>query len=418
MAKIIENIASLVPIDTGGKLYKTMEDMQNIGEIRDGAILFDEKVIFVGTTAEANKYAQDNNIQITERQSGRGKTVLPGFVDSHTHIVFAGSRSDEFARRLRGVSYKQIAEEGGGILTTMNATRNASVEELAEQGRNLALSALKYGTTAVEIKSGYGLTLGAELRQLEAIDLLKKELPQTVVSTFLGAHDLPPECRDKRNDYVDLVCNEMIPKVASLKLAEFCDAFVDKGYYTVEQGRRIFETAKKYGMKIKAHADELADVSAAKLAAEVSAISADHLLFITDEGIESLKQSGTVATLLPGTAYFIRLPYAPARKIIDSGAITAIATDCNPGSCFTENMQLILSLSVINMGMTAEEALTAATLNAAHSICRSDAIGSLSPNKQADFIIANVDSYTDLFYHFGINHVEEVWIKGRRAVRQ
>lgn len=416
MAKLINNIESLVTINANGNLHKTKEDMGNIGEIKNGAIIFDENIVFVGESSQADVYIRENGIQIDETIDASGKTVLPGFVDSHTHFVFAGNRSGEFARRLRGVTYQEIAQEGGGILTTMKATRNATIEELAEQGRKLALSALKYGTTAIEIKSGYGLTLEAEMNQLEAIKILQNELPQTIVSTFLGAHDFPPEYSDRRDDYVEHICNDMLPEVARRKLAEFCDAFVDKGYYTIEQGRKIFAKAKELGLKIKAHADELADVSAASLAAEMSAVSADHLLFVSDEGIEALKNSGTVATLLPGTAYFIRLPYAPARKVIDSGVITAIATDCNPGSCFTENMQLILSLSVINMKMTAEEALTAATLNAAAAINRSHRIGSLEVGKQADFLIANVNSYTDLFYHFGINHIEEVRIKGKKLI--
>lgn len=416
MIKIIKNIDSLVTVNANGNSFKIKEEMADIGEVKNGAVIFDENIIFVGTTDEAENYVADNGIEIGETIDGSGKTVLPGFVDSHTHIVFAGNRSGEFGRRLRGATYQEIADEGGGILTTVKATRQASIEELAEQGRKLACSALKYGTTAIEMKSGYGLTLEAEMKQLEAVKLLKSELSQTVVSTFLGAHDFPPEYADNRDGYVDVICNEMLPLVAERGLAEFCDAFVDKGYYTIEQGRKIFKKAKELGLKIKAHADELADVSAAALAAELGAVSADHLLFVSDEGIEALRASGTVATLLPGTAYFIRLPYAPARKLIDSGVITALATDCNPGSCFTENMQLILSLAVINMKMTAEEALSAATLNAAHAIGLSSKIGSLEIGKQADFIIAGVNSYTDLFYHFGINHVEEVRIKGKRVV--
>lgn len=414
MFKLVKNISSLVTVNAVGKKSKIKDEMGNIGEINDGAMLFSDNIEFVGTTQEVEKYINDNSIAIEEVIDAKGKTVLPGFVDSHTHIVFAGNRSNEFARRLRGVTYKEIAEEGGGILTTMKATRQASIEELAAQGQKLAMSALKYGTTTLEIKSGYGLTLEAEMNQLKAIKLLKEKLPQTVVSTFLGAHDFPPEYADRRDEYVELICNEMLPQVAAEGLAEFCDAFVDTGYYTVEQGRKIFNKAKELGLRIKAHADELADVSAAELAAEVGAISADHLLFVSDNGIESLKKSGTVATLLPGTAYFIRLPYAPARKLIESGAVVALATDCNPGSCFTENMQQILSLAVINMKMTAEEALSAATLNAAAALGLSDRVGSLEIGKQADFIIANVSSYTDLFYHFGINHIEEVRIAGSK----
>ena len=338
MAYLFKNISSLVTIDTKGKNKKVADEMSQIGEIKDGAVLFDDQIIWVGTSAEA-----DEKINIGEFESAfiidcKGKTVLPGFVDSHTHIVFAGNRSEEFARRLRGVTYQEIAAEGGGILKTMNATRKASVRDLAEFARTLAISAMKHGTTSMEIKSGYGLTTEAELNQLKAINILKEELPLNIVPTFLGAHDFPPEYQDKRDDYVDLLCDEMLPKVAEEKLAVFCDAFVDEGYYTYQQGLKLFERAKELGFKIKTHADELANVKAAELAAEVGAVSADHLLFISDEGINALKESGTIATLLPGTAYFLKVPYAPARKIIDSGVTVALATDCNPGSCFTENI--------------------------------------------------------------------------------
>lgn len=416
MATLIKNISSLVTINADGKPYKCGEEMSDIGEIQNGAILFDEKILFVGTTDEALRYIFNNHIQVQETIDASGKTVLPGFVDSHTHFVFAGNRSFEFARRLRGVTYQQIAKEGGGILTTMKATRQASLDELVANGLKLANSALRYGTTTVEIKSGYGLSFDSEIRQLEAIAVLKEIAHQNVVPTFLGAHDFPPEYANNRDGYVELICEEMLPAVAEKQLATFCDAFVDEGYYTTEQGRKIFIRAKELGLKIKAHADELANVAATELAAEVGAISADHLLFISDSGIAALKNAGTVATLLPGTAYFTRLPYAPARKLIESGAIVALATDCNPGSCFTENIQMILSLAVINMKMTAEEALTAATLNAAAALCLSSQVGSLEVGKQADLLIASVSSYTDLFYHFGINHIQSVFVKGKKVV--
>jgi imidazolonepropionase len=416
MAYLFKNISSLVTIDTKGKNKKVADEMSQIGEIKDGAVLFDDQIIWVGTSAEA-----DEKINIGEFESAfiidcKGKTVLPGFVDSHTHIVFAGNRSEEFARRLRGVTYQEIAAEGGGILKTMNATRKASVRDLAEFARTLAISAMKHGTTSMEIKSGYGLTTEAELNQLKAINILKEELPLNIVPTFLGAHDFPPEYQDKRDDYVDLLCDEMLPKVAEEKLAIFCDAFVDEGYYTYQQGLKLFERAKELGFKIKTHADELANVKAAELAAEVGAVSADHLLFISDEGINALKESGTIATLLPGTAYFLKVPYAPARKIIDSGVTVALATDCNPGSCFTENMQMVLSLAVINMKMTCEEALSAATINGAAAMGINDIVGSIEIGKNSDFIVADVDSYTDLFYHYAINHVDEVWINGKRTI--
>lgn len=414
MAKIFENIDCLVTMATNGKPAKTGVEMQEIGLIEKGAVIFDEKIIWTGKSGDAGKFITENGINIEERVNCSGKTVLPGFVDPHTHNVFAGNRSDEFARRLRGVSYVEIAKEGGGILKTVKATREATIEELTEKALFLMNKAIQYGTTSFEVKSGYSLTTNGELKQLRAIKKAAEQLPVTIVPTFLGAHDFPPEYQNNRDYYVDMVCNEMIPLVAEEGLAEFCDAFVDEGYYTVAQGEKIFRTALDYGMKLKVHADELACVNAAELAGKMNAVSADHLLFISDDGIESLKNGGTVATLLPGTSYFIRMPYANARKIIDAGVTTALATDTNPGSSYTVNMQNILSLAVINLRMTAEEALAAATINAAHAIRRSDTIGSIEKGKYADMQILDYPSYTDIFYFFGINHTESVWIHGNK----
>jgi len=415
MKTIVKNISSLCTLANGNKLFRTGKEMQDVTEIKNGAILFSDKIEFVGTTVEVENHIKTNNIEVENTIDATGKTVIPGFCDSHTHIVFAGNRSAEFARRLRGATYKEIAADGGGILTTMKATRNANYGELVESGKKLAISAMKYGTTSMEIKSGYSLATLGELKQLRAIKKLKAELPMNIRATFMGAHDFPPEYKNDRQKYVDLIVNEMIPAVAEEKLADYCDAFIDEGYYTTDQAKAIFEAAEKYGMKIRTHSDELADVGAAGFSADIGAVSADHLLFASDASIAKMAEKGTVATLLPATAYFIRMPYAPARKIIDAGCITALATDCNPGSSFTENMQLVLSLAVINMGITAEEALTAATINSAKAMDLSDVTGSLDIGKQADFLIADVSSYVDLFYHFGINHISEVWIKGQRV---
>lgn len=416
MIRLINHISSLITLKNGNPLFRTGTEMQNLSEIKDGAMFFDEHVLWTGTSAEADeliksgKYAPEEIIDFT------GKTVMPGFVDSHSHIVFGGDRSQEFGKRLRGATYQEIAAEGGGIQTTVRGTREASIDELVAIGKKLAWEAIAHGTTAMEVKSGYGLSTESELKLLEAIKILKSELPIHISTTFMGAHDFPIEYKDDRDGYVDLVCNEMLPLVAEKQLAEYCDAFVDLGYYTIEQGRKIFSKAKELGLKVRTHADELACVNAAELAAEMGAASADHLLFVSDEGIEAMKAAGTVATMMPGTAYFIRMPYAPARKIIDNGAIAALASDCNPGSCFTQNMQLVLSLAVINMKMTAEEAISASTINGAKAIDQSHKIGSLADRKQADFIVLDSPSYVDMFYHFGINHVKQVWINGQKIL--
>lgn len=414
MPTLLKNISSLITVNSNGKGFKTGADMNDIGEIKNAAILFKEKIEWIGTTDEAEELFKNGALKANTILDAAGKTVMPGFVDSHTHIIFAGSRADEFAKRLRGVSYQAIAAEGGGILKTMRAVRESSIEQLAETGRKLALSALKTGTTTIEIKSGYGLTLESELNQLRAAKLLKEELPLKIVTTFLGAHDFPPEFKNNREKYIDLLCNEMIPAVAEENLAEFCDAFTDTGYYTLEETEKIFKTALEWGLKLRIHADELSNVEAAALAAKMGAYSADHLLFISDNGISALKSSGTVATLLPGTAYTLKLQYAPARKIIDADVKTALATDCNPGSCFCENMQTILSLACTNMGMSVEESISAATLNGAHALGLHNERGSLEVGKSADFIMLDTPDYADLVYHFGTNHVENIWISGKR----
>lgn len=413
MINLFYNISSLVQISNSQQQYKVGEDMRNINEINNGAILFDEKILWVGKSEEVADFINKNKLEISQSVDLSGKTLIPGFTDPHTHIIFGGNRSNEFARRLEGATYIEIAQEGGGILSTVRATREATLDELVMSASKLIENAIKNGTIALEIKSGYGLNTETEIKMLEAIGILKRKYPIYIKSTFLGAHDFPPEYKNNRDEYVDLLCEEMLPKVAEKNLAEYCDAFVDKGYYTLEQGEKIFMKAKQLGMKIRMHCDELADVNAAKLAAELGAISADHLLFVNDESLVLMQQKGTVATLLPGTSFFIRMPYANARKIIEMGVITALATDCNPGSSFTENMQMILWLAAINLKMTAEEALTAATLNSAFSLQLSDKIGSIEPGKDASFLILNINSYKELFYHFGHNHVEKVYINGK-----
>lgn len=414
--KAIANISSLVCIDDKNQPFKKQDELSNIIEIQNAAIIFDHKIKWIGKSNELNNAILKNNFFIDDIFDVNYKAIIPGFIDSHTHIVFGGNRSNEFARRLQGASYIEIAQEGGGIQSTVKATRSASKAELFESASKLLSNAIKHGTVAFEIKSGYGLDLNTEIKMLEVIHMLKEKFPTEIKSTFLGAHDFPIEYKDNKEQYVNLICNEMIPEVARRKLADYCDAFVDKGYYTLEQGRRIFETAKKFGMEIRTHADELACVGAAELAAEVCAKSADHLLLVSDEGIESMKKNNVVATMLPGTSFFTRLPYANARKIIDKGAIVALATDCNPGSSFTENMQMILWLATLNLKMSMEEALVASTLNAAYSIDLHHRLGSIEVGKEASFLILDVPSYKDMFYHYGINHIDKVFIKGQEYI--
>lgn len=405
---LITNIGSLITIaQKSGERGNILDAMNELSIIHDAALICSDTFEWIGSSKEIPK-----DVMIDRIIDAHGKAIIPGFVDSHTHCVFAGNRSGEFARRLRGVSYQQIASEGGGILSTVSAVRNASIEEIAEKGIELARKAAKYGTTTLEMKSGYGLSLASELALLKAIEIVKQEVPIRIISTFMGAHDFPPEYADNRSGYIDLIINEMLPAVKELGTVEFCDVFTDTGYYTIEDSRRILQSAKDLGFKCKVHADELSAFGAAEMAGEMQAISADHLLFCSEEGMESMKQGGTIATLLPGTAYTLRLPYAPAKSMMEKGLIVALATDCNPGSCYTPNMQMILSLACMNMGMSIEEALTASTLHGAYAISKEEICGSIEIGKSADFCVLDTSNYSDMVYHFGINHVSETWCKG------
>lgn len=406
------NISSLVTVAASGALCKTGADMQDVGEIRNGAVLFDESILWVGEAAGLPAELERRGLTARDIHvvDCTGRTVMPGFVDSHSHMVFAGSRAHEFARRLAGVPYQTIASEGGGILATMLATRTATLGELVEQGRILVRSARTHGTTTLEIKSGYGLTLGSELVMLEAIGVLRDEfaaLPHEsrvdIHATFLGAHAFPPEFANNHEGYVQHIIDDMLPAVAAQGIAEFCDIFTDTGYFTVEQSERILTTARTHGLRLKVHAEELAHTGASAMAARLGCISADHLEEITDADIIALRDAGVVATLLPGTAYTLRLKPPPARPLIDSNAVVALASDCNPGSCFCENMQLVLSLACITMHMSIEEAVVASTLNGAAALGISHLTGSIEVGKRADLAIYNVPSYQDLVYHFGVN---------------
>jgi len=426
MITLFTNITSLIRITNNNSQFKVQSDMQKVCEESNSAMICNDNILWIGNQNEIDKNFINNNsnkpfnlkinnqnYKIDKIYDCSGKTIMPGFVDPHTHLVFAGSRANEFIRRLQGATYIDIAKEGGGILSTVNATRNASEDELYNNAYKLITNAIKYGTVAFEIKSGYGLDLGNELKMLRVIKKLKMNLPVHISSTFLGAHDFPEEYRNNHDKYVDIICDEMLPQVADQHLAEYCDAFVDEGYYTISQAEKIFNKAMDLGLKIKMHADELAQFGGAEFAAQINAVSADHLIMISEVGIKSLANSHTVATLLPGTSFSLRAPYAPARKLIDEGAITALASDCNPGSSFNENMQMILWLATINSKMSAEEALIASTLNSAYAIEQSQKLGSLEIGKEASFIILDSPSYKDLFYHYGVNHIEKVFIKGK-----
>jgi imidazolonepropionase len=343
----------------------------------------------------------------------RGHLIAPGLIDCHTHAIFAGDRADEFAWRLQGVSYQEIAARGGGIRKTVLATRSATKEQLFELTQARLLRMLALGVTTVEIKSGYGLDLDSELRQLRVIRRLSETLPMSIVPTFMGAHDVPPEFAGRTDAYVDHVIAEQLPAVAAEGLAEFCDVFCEAGYFSVEQSRRLLEAAQGLGFRLKIHAEEFVDLGGAVLAGELAATSAEHLLHVSDAGIQSLKTGGTTAVLLPGTAFYLRLKdYAPARKLLDAGVPVAVATDFNPGSCHTENLQLVMTLACLQMGMTPDEVMAGVTCHAARALARESDRGSLRPGYRADFLLADVPSVNAWFYRMGVNPVQQVFVGG------
>lgn len=342
-----------------------------------------------------------------------GRLVTPGLVDPHTHAVYPATRESEFAMRVEGRSYEEIAASGGGIRSSVRALRGISPEELSARGRATLDRMMEYGTTTVEVKSGYGLSLEAELKQLRVVAGLEQDHAVDVVPTFLGAHEFPDEWRDDRDGYVDQVVKEMIPAVAGEGLARFCDVFCERGVFTVEQSRRVLTAAREHGMGLKLHADELHTSGGAELAAELGAVSADHLVCVSDEGMAAMADAGVVAVLLPGTTLSLgKTDFAPARKMIESGVPVALATDCNPGSSMTESMQIILSLASMMMRMTPGEALVAATVNAASAIGMADAVGSLAPGKLCDLVVWDVDDHRAIPYHYGINLVRAVVKRG------
>ena len=345
----------------------------------------------------------------------RGKTIVPGFVDAHTHLVHGGSRENELAMKLSGKSYMEIHEAGGGILSTVRSTRALSEKELTEKALRSLRVMLQHGTTTVEAKSGYGLDLETELKCLKVAKKLSELQPIQIISTYMGAHATPPEFGDT-DEYLDFVIERVLPEIKAQGIAEFVDAFCEKGIFSVEQTRRVLSEAKKLGFKLKVHADEIESFGGAELAAELGAVSAEHLMAISEQGIEALAKSGTVAVVLPATSFFLMAPqYAPAKKMIESGVCVAIATDYNPGSSPTENIQQAMWNACFKMKLSPEQIFRGVTINAAKAICRERIVGSLEKGKQADLLVLNAPSLEYALYHFGVNSVRQVWKQGKKV---
>lgn len=393
------------------------QEMNEVGLQQNVSVLVEDTVIKMIAPLEEIQEAFPELTANAEVIDATGKIVMPGLVDCHTHLVHGGTREHELNMRLSGKTYMEIMNAGGGIHYTTTKTREVSFDELFDKTYAHLNDFLRYGITTVEAKSGYGLDWETEKKQLEVAKKLQETHQIDVVSTFMGAHAVPKEYKGKEDEFVDIVVNDMIPKVAELKLAEFNDVFCEKGVFTPEQSRRILLAGKEHGLTPKIHADEIEPYEGAELAAEVGAISAEHLLVASDEGIQAMAESGTIAVLLPGTAFFLRAPYARGRLMVDSGVPVAISTDFNPGSSPTISLPYIQNLACMNMGMTMEEVLCATTINAAHAINRGDTIGTLEVGKKADLLILNVPNYKQLQYFYGMNHTHTVVKNGKVVVK-
>lgn len=400
MDLFIKHIAQLVTVASGGARMRKGGAMNDIGLVTDGGV-----VVRGGVIEWAGPMGSAPAVDGLPEFDAAGMVVMPGFVDSHTHMVFAGDRAAEFGMRARGATYQDIARQGGGILSTVRQVRAATKKELKRTASRRLGAMLRHGTTTVEVKSGYGLDPATESRMLEVVNELAREEVTTVVPTFIGAHAVPPEFAGRRGEYVDLVIGSMLPYVAEKGLARFCDVFCDDGYFTVEDTGRILRAAKQLGLALKVHADELASLGGTRLAAGLGAVSVDHLEHVTSGDIDVLAASDTVATVLPGVSFTLNHGYAPARTMIDRGAAVAIASDFNPGSCMSFSMPLMMTIACTQMRMTPEEAITASTLNGAAALGMSDAVGSIEAGKRADMVVLDIPEYTHLAYHFGTNHV-------------
>ena len=386
-------------------------ELQELGVVAQGGVFVRDGLIErVGTSAEISSLIDVNTTVV----DAGGRVILPGFVDAHTHPVFAGTRVDEFEERARGATYQEIAARGGGIQSTVNRTRASSLDELIVTSRRYADWFLRGGTTTVEAKSGYGLSLEDEIKILRAIQQLDRETPLRYVPTFLGAHSIPPEYKSRRDEYVSLIVDEMLPRVAQEKLAEYCDVFCEEKVFTTDESWKILSAARCHGLGLRMHADQLTLSGGAKLAAELGTVTADHLEHTDAEGIAALKQAGVQPVLLPGSVYALGSSrYPAAREMIDAGLAVVLATDFNPGSSPTPSMSMILSLAATHMKMTPAEAITAVTINAAYSLNRGAQLGSLERGKIADFVIHDCGDYRELAYFFGVQHPWQVYVQGK-----
>lgn len=409
---IINNIGKLVTMR--GKNSPRIKDEMNDLEIIENAYIAiaDGKIVEVGTGNEYENIVQE----YTSIENANGLLVTPGLIDSHTHLVHGGSRENEFSKKLAGVPYIEILNQGGGILSTVKSTKEATFEELYNKSRKSLDRMLEFGVTTVEAKSGYGLELDTELKQLKVAKKLDENHPIDLVNTFLGAHAIPPEYKENHKAYIDIIVEEMMPKVKDLGLAEFCDVFCEEGVFSIEESAYILSKAKEMGYKLKIHADEIVSLGGAELSAKLKCISSDHLMAASQEGLKEMAKNKVVANLLPATSFNLNKDYANARKMIDFNVPVSLSSDYNPGSCPSENLQLVMQLGCLGLKMTPNEVLTAVTINAACSINRHKEVGSIEIGKKADLAVFDAPNIEYLMYHFGINHIDRVYKEGKLVV--
>ena len=406
MKTLIKNIKQLVsPVNED---YAILSDFKRLSVYENVSIVVNNGII------EEIIDNPEPDIEVSGVINARNRVVMPAFVDPHTHLVFGGTREDEFNMRIQGKTYMEIAKAGGGINSTVRKTREAGEGELYEAAKSNLLKMIEHGVATFEIKSGYGLDTETELKQLRVIKRLMDTTLVDIKATFLGAHEVPPEYRDSKDKYIEILINEMLPAAKEQGIAEYCDIFCEEGVFDVEESRRILTKAKELGFKIRMHADELTPLGGAELAAELGAKSADHLVYISDKGIDAMVSKNVVFVMLPGTTFFLMSQkYAPAKKIAERGGIVALSTDFNPGSSYTHSMPMIITLACLNMGLTIEQAINAATINAAYSLDLHNKTGSIHKGKQADLIFLDIPSYKFLVYNYGVNHISAVMKKGK-----
>lgn len=406
MSVLIENASQVVTCHTRGRKFKAGKYQSEIGLLKNTSIYLEGgRIKWIGKSLPKSLRKKDLN-----KIEGRGKCVLPGFIDSHTHLVFAGNRADEFQMRINGSTYEEIAKAGGGIISTVKATRKASKKELKKLAQKRINSSISFGVTTIEAKSGYGLNTVTELKMLDVINELNRELPIDIYTTFLGAHAFP---KDKsKEEYLEEILYEMIPLIAKRNLATFIDAFCEKKYFSVSDTKKIFHQGIKFGLVPKLHTNQFYSIGGIEAAISCGAISVDHLEVMKPSDIKALINSGTIACVLPSVSYFLDIPYAPARKMIESKIPVALATDFNPGSAMSENIQLVMSMAVQLLKMNIEETINAVTINAAAALGVSHNVGSIETGKQADMVIFDTSNYKDIIYHFGVNQVEKVIKRG------